>query len=244
MEKVTGERFDRLMKRLVLEPMGLHGGFHPAEFSAEDLDNVATLYRKRTTDTEVWDPHGPWIAQVDDYSQQAPALPPGMDRYVIGANATPFSPTGGLRISAADLGKLMLMLIQRGEYQGKRILKPETITRMFTRQWTYDGKNGDSLGGLFYSWGLGNQQFFDQPGTGRQVVEGGGFSGVGHLGFAYGLQSDFIVDLARGDGMVVLVGGTGADPDKQAKGQYSALTRFEERILTALYRRAILGRAT
>ncbi|HEU4374538.1 MAG TPA: serine hydrolase domain-containing protein, partial [Telluria sp.] len=33
MERVTGERFDRLMKRLLLAPMGLHGGYNPSEFS-------------------------------------------------------------------------------------------------------------------------------------------------------------------------------------------------------------------
>lgn len=240
MEKVTGERFDRLMKRLILAPLGLRGGYYPAEFSSGELADLATLYRKRTTDTEVWDANGPWIAQVDDYSKTPPAAPPEVAKYVPGTNATPFSPTGGLRISAADLGKLMLMLINRGSHEGKQILRPETLARMFTRQWTFDGHNGDSDQGLLYSWGMGNQQFFDQPGTGRQVVEGGGFAGVGHLGFAYGLRSDFMVDLEKGNGMVVLIGGTSSEPEL-VRGKVSSLTRVEEQILTALYRRAIAG---
>ena len=33
MERATGERFDRLMRRLILDPMELSGGFHPADFS-------------------------------------------------------------------------------------------------------------------------------------------------------------------------------------------------------------------
>lgn len=235
MEKVSGERFDRLMKRLLLEPMGLRGGYNPAEFSAAEIDDVATLYRKRTTDTELWNPDGPWFAQVDDYGVRPPAVPANIGSYVIGRNGTLFSPTGGLRISAADMGKIMLMLIQRGRYQGQQILQAESVALMFSQQWKYDGRNGDTYRGLYQSWGLGSQRFGD-----GSLVEGGGFSAVGHLGEAYGLISTFVVDLERGNGMVSLIGGTGADPDGNP-GRYSAMTRSEERILTALYRRAILG---
>jgi CubicO group peptidase (beta-lactamase class C family) len=243
MERVTGERFDRLMKRLLLGPMGLHGGFNPSELSAEDLSNLAALYRKCTVDTEVWDAAGPWIAQVDDYSARAPNAPAGIAAYVIGTNATPFSPTGGLRISAHDMGQVMLMLMNGGQHRGRRILAPASIERMFARQWTYDGSNGDTNGGLFNCWGLGNQQFPDRPGSGMQIVEGGGFAGVGHLGDAYGLMSVFVFDPVTKNGMVALVGGTSTDPEAR-KGRYSSLARFQERILSALHRRAILGRTS
>ncbi|MES2760538.1 MAG: serine hydrolase domain-containing protein [Pseudomonadota bacterium] len=238
MERVTGERFDRLMKRLLLDPLGLRGGFNPSEFAPADLANLATLYRKRTVDTEVWDAAGPWVAQVDDYGARAPAPPAGIAGYVIGANATPFSPTGGLRVSAHDMGQVMLMLMNGGRHHGRRLLAPATIERMFARHWTYDGSNGDTNGGLFNCWGLGNQQFPDRPGM--QLVDGGGFEGIGHLGEAYGLMSVFVFDPATGNGMVALVGGTSSDPAAR-KGRHSSLARFEERILTALYRRAILA---
>ncbi|MFL6671834.1 MAG: serine hydrolase domain-containing protein [Massilia sp.] len=241
MERVTGERFDRLMKRLLIDPLGLHAGYNPAELAPQDLAGLATLYRKRTTDTEIWDPNGPWIAQADDYSGKPPAAPAGIERYVIGANATPFSPTGGLRIAAHDMGVVMLMLMNGGMHQRRRILKQATLDQMFTRQWTYDGKggNGDSLDGLFNCWGLGNEQFPDQAGTNTRLVEGGGFAAVGHLGDAYGLMSVFAADLKNRNGMVALVGGTSTDP-LAYKGQYSALARFQEQILTSVYRRAIL----
>ena len=234
MEHVSGERFDRLMQRLLLDPLGMRGGFNPSEFSVDDLANLATLYRKRTVDTEVWNPAGPWIAQVDDYSVRPPAPPPGIDAYVPGANATPFSPTGGLRVSAADMGTVMLMLINDGVHRGRRILKSATLRNMFARQWTYDAKagNGDTLHGLFQSWGLGNQHFS------APLVEGSAFSGVGHLGEAYGLMSVFVIDLDARSGMVALVGGVASDP-QASKGAYSSMARFEERILTALHRRAI-----
>ena len=245
MERVTGERFDRLMRRLLLEPLGLQAGYNPAELAPAALANLATLYRKRTVDTEVWDAAGPWIAQVDDYSARPPAQPPGIDRSVIGANATPFSPTGGLRISARDMGTIMLMLMHGGLHGGRRVLRKETLASMFSRQWTYDGGNGDTLDGLFNCWGLGNAQFPDGPASNTRLVEGGGFAAVGHLGDAYGLMSIFAADLKRRNGMVVLVGGTATDPLSEAnKGRYSALARFQERILTALYRRAILVQTT
>lgn len=238
MERVSGVRFDRLMKRLLLDPMGLHGGYNPSEFPAEDLSNLATLYRKRTVDTEIWNANGPWIPQVDDYSLRPPAGPAGIDSYVIGTNATPFSPTGGMRMSARGMGKVMLMLMNKGRHESKPLLQPATLDTMFARQWAYDGSNGDTDKGLFNYWGLGNQHFPDKPGM--QLVEGGGFAGVGHLGEAYGLMSVFAADLANRNGIVMLVGGVASDPEAY-KGRYSAMPRFEEQVLTALYKSAIVG---
>ena len=240
MERVTSERFDLLMQRLLLQPLGIEGGYNPAMLPPGALDKLATLYRKRTTDTEIWNAEGPWIAQVDDYSAKPPAPPPGIATYVPGTNATPFSPTGGLRISARGLGVVMRMLINGGMHGSTRLFQRATLERMFVRQWTHDGKggNGDSMNGFFNAWGLGNAQFPDRPGM--ALVEGGGFEAVGHLGDAYGLRSVFAFDPARGNGLIVLAGGSSHDPALQ-KGRYSAMARYEERILTALYLHAIVG---
>lgn len=235
MERVTGERFNALMQRLLFKPLGIEAGYHPSELSPAALSNLATLYRKRTTDTEVWNAAGPWIAQVDDYGAKPP---PSLSPYVVGVNATPYSPTGGLRISARGLGVVMRMLIQGGVHGNTRILRQETLERMFARQWTHDAArdNGATLDGFYRAWGLGNQQFPDRPGM--RLVEG--FDAVGHQGDAYGLVSVFAFDRRTGNGLVMLVGGSSADPASQ-KGSYSALARFEERILGAMHRRAILG---
>ena len=241
MERVSGERFDRLMQRLLLDPLQMRGGYYPPAFTQIDLDNLATLYRKRSTDTEVWNPAGPWIAQADDTSPHPPAAPAGIDQYVIGSNATPFSPTGGLRVSAADMGKVMLMMMHDGRHAGRQVLQPATLALMRTPHWRADAAgdqagNGDTAGGLFHAWGLGLQLFGDRPG--QRLVEGGGFAGVGHLGDAYGLRSVFAADLARRDGMIVLIGGLGSDPAAY-KARDSSMARFEEHILSALYRHAI-----
>jgi CubicO group peptidase (beta-lactamase class C family) len=245
MERATGERFDRLMKRLVLDPMGLAGGFNPAEFPPADLAGLATLYRKaKEVDGRMaWDPKGPWIAQVDDYSRAAPVARTGPD-YEIGSNGTAWGPQGNIRLSAEGLGRIMRMLMDRGEIDGRRILREETVDLMLSRQWTYDSAagNGNPDYGIyrsaFLAWGLGNQHFLDVSGgagAGDRLVADGGFRGRGHLGDAYGLNSVFAFDPDKRRGVVVLAGGPGFDPDSD-RGQYSGRPRYEERILTALFR--------
>lgn len=241
MERVSGERFDRLMARLLLAPLGLAGGYYAPALAPAQIGNLATLYRKRAVDSERWDSGSPWIAQADDFNGVVPAAPAALDGYVAGTNATPFSPTGGLRISAHGLGVVMQMLIAGGVHQGGRLLQRATIDAMFVRQWTYEAarQNGDTSAGLFHAWGLGNQQFIDTPGQ-RLIADAGAgvqFSRVGHLGDAYGLRSLFIVDRARASGFVVLIGGTATDPDAQ-KGEHSGLAAVEERVLDALWHRS------
>ena len=242
MEKATGERFDRLMRRLVLDPLGMRGGFEPAEFSAAQLDNLATLYRKRSgpEGKEIWDARGPWVAQVDDYSSARP-MHRAASGYTVGSNGTLFGPQGNLRASAADLGRVMRMLMAGGVIDDKRFLRQETVGLMLSRQWRHDGSNGNSTYGAgkgrFNAWGLGVQHFLDvsQDGAGDRLVEGGGFAAVGHHGDAWGLQGAFVFDPAARNGLIYLAGGTGFDPALDP-GVYSGFHRYEERILTALHR--------
>ncbi|MES3022638.1 MAG: serine hydrolase domain-containing protein [Pseudomonadota bacterium] len=239
MEAASGERFDRLMRRLVLQPLGLRGGYNVAEFSSADWADTATLYRKRVGEG-AWNPSGPWSPQVDNTNAPAP-LVAGLDTYVAGSNGTLFSPTGGLRISAADLGKIMLMFMDQGRHEGGAFLQPASVAAMFARQWTYDSaaRNGDTHGGLFNAWGMGTQHFEHLAGRRSSLVERGGFAASGHLGEAYGLLSVFALDFANRNGMVVLIGGTTHDP-ASTPGQYSALSRQEELLLTPLYENAVL----
>ncbi|MGZ5198948.1 MAG: serine hydrolase domain-containing protein [Telluria sp.] len=254
MERAGGERFDRLMRHLVFDPMHLKAGFCLAEFAPASIDDVATLYRKREKDgDEKWDPDGPWVAQADDFSVEQPVAPPGLDNYVVGTNGTIFGPQGSLRISANELAQIMLMLMDQGRYHGQQILQQATVDLMFSRQWTLtgDGKNGngdsDYFHGLYHAWGLGNQQFTDASTTrngragGDRLVEGGGFTGVGHLGWSWGLNALFVFNRETKDGMIYVSSGVGADPDNQP-GRFSSEARFQERITDALYRGAIKAR--
>ena len=237
-EKVTGERFDLYMDRAVLRPLGMQGSFDAAAVPAQ---RVATLYRKRKPDDDdgPWDPAGPWIAQVDDYHAKPP-VPRTTAAYVPGRNGTRYGPQGGLRASAADLGRAMRMLMARGELDGQRFLKAETVDAMFARHWTYQGPptgitHEDLPSPRFLAWGLGNQHFTDVGGAGEgdRLVEGGGFTGVGHLGDAWGLRGAFVFNRETRDGFIFLGGGPGFDPMTR-RGKYSSFFRYEERVMTAL----------
>lgn len=248
MERATGERFDRLMQRLVLAPLDLRGGFNPADFPAADVADIATLYRKRRDDgeRETWDPAGPWIAHADDFSRQPPQPPAHLDRYVIGSNGTVFGPQGRLRISVADLGVLLQMLLDEGRHGGRAFLQPASVRLLASEQWRFDGArpNGESGHDWALAWGLGVQRFTDtgSPGRGDRLVDGGGLGGWGHRGDAYGLKAAFVLDTERRQGLVVVLSGPGIDPDGQP-GRYSAMDRWEERAVTAVFRRALQGRS-
>ena len=98
MERATGERFDRLMRRLVLFPLRLDACFNWSGCSDAALARAVVLY----------DADGQ--PQKDDLHGRRPACPviAGRDgscdlaRWQPGTNGTLFSPQGGLRISARD----------------------------------------------------------------------------------------------------------------------------------------------
>ncbi len=240
MERATGERFDRLMQRLVLSPLQMSGGFNPADFSAAQVANIAVQYRKRRNvgSREVWDAKGPWVVQADDFAKTAPTQPPNITQYVVGSNGTIFGPQGRLRVSVTDLSKLMLMLLNQGMGQTARILKPETMALLLSEQWRYNDKtpNGDTMGDGTLAWALGIQKFSDQ-GKDR-LTEGGGFSGFGHYGDAYGLMATFAFDPQRKLGQIVVITGPGINPD-QYPSQFSTMYRWEEIANTAVYQLAI-----
>jgi CubicO group peptidase (beta-lactamase class C family) len=252
MERASGERFDRLMKRTVFDPLELSGGFNPAELAAEKLANTATLYRKRSEigGKEIWNPAGPWVPQVDDYSTTAP-VPRADASYVIGSNGAAFGPQGAARVSARDLGNIMLMLMNDGMHADRAFLTKKSVDEMLSVQWRSNGKTGDERNGetayggakdAMNAWGLGTQHFLDitGKGAGDRLVDVGGFTAVGHLGDAWGLTSAFVFDRKSKHGMVFMHGGPAFDPEGYS-GQYSSLYRHEELALSAVYRYAILG---
>jgi len=242
MERAGGERFDRLMQRLVLQPLGLQGGFDPSQWPrAEQLD-VAAMLRKRSDDG-VWNPAGLWVLQADDFRDRPAPAPAGLDGYVVGSNGTLFGPQGRLRISVQGLGVVMQMLLDRGRHQGQAFLRPESVALLASEQWRRTGpppKDGENVGAC--AWGLGVQIFTDraEPGCGDRLVDGGGFQGFGHTGDAYGLMGLFALDPATRRGMVVIVNGPGVDP-QAFPPHYSALYRWQEIAATAVWRHALQG---
>jgi CubicO group peptidase (beta-lactamase class C family) len=240
MERATGERFDRLMQRLVLQPLGLRGGFDPSSFPAADQADIATLYRKRRVvdGREVWDPAGPWVVQADDFRRVPPQPPVRMAGYVVGSNGTLFGPQGRLRISVRDLGRLMQMLLNEGRHAGRTFLQPASVALLASAQWQREQQlpGGEPVGAC--AWALGGQRFTDraEAGCGDRLVDGGGLAGWGHTGNAYGLKGLFVLDPLRRHGLVLLLAGPGVDPATHP-GHASALDRWQELAATAVARR-------
>lgn len=245
LECVSGQRFDLFMENEVLRPLGMGGGFNVSRFTPEQIGNLAVLYRKRTD--EVWNPRGPWVAQVDDHRGVVPAGPvtqntdrpddsfitANLNTYQPGTNATFFSPQGGLRASALELAQVARFFMNQGRAGEVQLLKPQTLEQMLQPQWTFDGTNGDTMEGQALSWGLGVWRFTNQPGQ-DCPVQGYPRPWFGHLGDAYGLLSGLLFDLEAGHALVYILGGQGCDP-AQHRGLYSAYTRWEEQVLSALY---------
>lgn len=240
MEKATGERFDRLIGRLVMQPLKLDACFNWSGCSDAAIARAAALYRK-SRDEDGWTPSPDWVAQVDDLRGRPPAclvrLPTpdaacNLDDYRPGENGTLFSPQGGLRISIRDLGRVARLLLNEGELDGVRLLKPATVRMMLAPAWRVgQGATGENYGGLMRCYGLS-----------VQCLMGGGDTPLdrplawhGHMGDAYGLWSGLWIDPKAGRGYAYAVTGTAEDPAKYP-GKRSQFRAFEEAIVEELAR--------
>lgn len=229
-EAVTGQRFDKYMTEHIFDPLGLTCSYHVASMAPGVQAQVGTLYRKLNAEG-IQDPvHGIWTAQCDDFTLGYPVEDyPG---YIPGTNGSLFGPMGSLRISVKELCVIMQLFCGKGSYRGVRILKPETVERMFTPVWIYDPKkkNGDNYAGLMNCYGMGPHIFTNTAGD--RLVTGQKLPFAGHTAEAYGLVGGMAFDRQRGNGIVYFVAGIGGDMSKSA-GSYSAFYRWEEELLTA-----------
>ncbi|WP_265528652.1 serine hydrolase domain-containing protein [Sphingomicrobium marinum] len=202
MESVTGERFDRLMARLVFDPLGIDACYNWPGCSNDAVARAVVLQREGEP---VW----------DDLGGKRPACPIvvkdreacDLDRWRAGENGALFSPQGGLRISAVDLATIGRVLLGRGTSNGVMILTPDSVAQMTAPAWTWDGSNGDTWGGVFCRHGLGihilqtkREGCADDPG----LPPGAWF---GHSGDAYGLRSGLWLDSDSGRGIAFHAGG-------------------------------------
>ncbi len=237
MEVATGERFDRLMTRLVLAPLRIDAGYNWSGASDAAVARAAVLYRKGKDETAI-DPTGPWVAQVDDLAGKRPACPVASDGggcnlgdYRPGTNGTLFSPQGGLRISALGLATIGRMLLGNGAVDGVRLLKPASVSALMTPVWREgQGTSGDTYKGEMRCYGPGLQCLSGEAGASDQPVAGARW--WGHLGEAYGLLGGLWVDHDHGRVLVYLITGTGDDPARAP--HVSAFSGVEEAVLQEL----------
>jgi CubicO group peptidase (beta-lactamase class C family) len=232
MERVTGERFDRLMQRLVLKPLGTDACFG---WSACDEATVARA-------VVLYDISGKPLMD-DNYSRRPhctvrPARDGSCDlsRYRPGENGALFGPQGGLRISAVDLARIGMMLLGDGRLalNGVRLLTPASAQAMATPLWQYDGRNGltfeedsdDHQPGFFCRWGMGMQILAMHAEGCRDDPFADGVARIGHSGTAYGVQAGIWLDREHGSGVVWFATGM---PEERTGGR-SAFSGLEENL--------------
>jgi CubicO group peptidase (beta-lactamase class C family) len=221
MEAVTGERFDRLMARLVLTPLGLDACFNWTTCSDAAMARAVVLY------------DGAGAVLRDDLGGRRPDCPvvPAVDgscdlqSYRLGSNGALFSPQGGLRISARDFATVGRLLLNRGKHDGRVFLRPESVDALLAPHWRYDGANGATEGGFYCAYGLAVQKLPVRDVTGcRDDLLGDGRAVSGHAGDAYGVRSGLWIDPERGEGIAYLSANNGEDPP----GGRSAYRAIEE----------------
>ena len=225
MERATGERLDRLMARLVLNPLKLDACYNWASCKPETAARAVVLYRARQPVKD--DNHG---------AMPACAVTPAADgscdltRWRAGFNGAAFSPQGGLRISMRDLAKVGRLLLGRGRVDGVRLLGPASFRLLETPLWTYDGQtrgtsNGDPQAGFLCRYGLAVTWTASRAPGCRDDPFGDGRPRMGHAGEAYGLRSGLWIDRARGRGTAYF-----ATDVTDGPGDRSVYTRAEEQL--------------
>ena len=228
MERVTGERFDRLMQRLVLRPLRLDACFNWSGCSATTAAHAVVLYRA-SGEVAKDDLHGALPACL---VVPASAGSCDLSRYVMGSNGAAFSPHGGLRISMRGLAKIGQLLARRG--QG--FLSRHSFAELTSVQWRFDGANGvgedGTASGFFCAYGLAVQTIGVSIAGCHDDLFGDGLRRIGHAGDAYGLKSGLWFDPATGRGTAFF---TTAVPDAGAKGK-TAFTAAEEAIIARIAR--------
>lgn len=223
MEAATGQRFDRLMQDLVIEPLGLSACYNWSGCNGAAAAGAVVLYRADGT------------AARDDLRGNLPACPVvpkegqpcNLAAYTPGWNGALFSPQGGLRISMNDLARIGQLLARRG--QG--FLSPESYAALTRPEWQFNGHNGvgedGEPDGFFCAYGLGLQLIGNRTEGCHDDPFGDGVARIGHPGEAYGLRSGLWLDPRTGRGIAFF---TTAVPDDAAKGK-SAFSAAEEDVL-------------
>ncbi|MGN6353563.1 MAG: serine hydrolase domain-containing protein [Parafilimonas sp.] len=173
-ERVSGERFDKYIKAHILDKLGLYGGY---EVSALDSSKFATLYEYDSATRQ-------FVAADGAYNPRTAEI----NNYVMGYSTPIFSPTGGMKISAADLARYMTMHACYGKYKGTRIISKKSAKTMQTP--VSGGEGGYGLAIM----------------TAKNTIIPGETM-KGHTGSAYGLYSMMFFHPKKKFGIVAITNG-------------------------------------
>ena len=118
-EKYSGERFDNYVKKHILNPLGLYGGYN---VDSLDANRFATLHEYNSTTKKLSPSPLAYAPRREE-----------IKNYIMGYSTPIFSPTGGMKISATDLAKYMSMHMNFGKYKGTRIMSKKSARLMQTK---------------------------------------------------------------------------------------------------------------
>lgn len=175
-EIASGERFDVYIKNHILNPLGVY-----ASYNVMDLDpsKFIKIYKYQASSDA-------YVCSTTAYDSPEEKL----GSYIMGYSTPCFSPTGGMKISAKDLAKVMMMHMNNGELDGVKILKKET-SEMMQSEITPTNYPGESYGMAMIS---SNDLI-----TGHRVT--------GHDGIALGAYTIMYWDKAEKFGVVAMTNG-------------------------------------
>lgn len=171
-EKISGERFDQYIKHHILDPLQLYAGYC---VDSLDRSRFATIYEYNGDSAK-------FIASPAAYAPRSKEIA----AYTMGYTTPVFSPTGGMKISATDLARYMIMHSKQGKYNGKRIIARKSAREMQTP--LSDKEN----------YGLALLK------TDKLIA---GKTMTGHTGSAYGLYSVMFFQPEEKFGFVVISNG-------------------------------------
>ncbi|WP_099369914.1 serine hydrolase [Sphingobacterium sp. 1.A.5] len=170
LERLTNVRFDNYIKQQILNPLGLDAGY-----CVDSLDQrrIAKLYEKED---------GKYVEQKAAYNPRSEEI----RNYTMGVSTPVFSPTGGMKISAHDLSKYMMMHMNYGKSGKTKIISKASSKKMQT------GLSPKENYGLAL---LENDRLI--PGEHM----------IGHTGSAYGLYSNMFFEPKKKFGFIVITNG-------------------------------------
>ena len=247
-EKITGKRFDIYQRENILRQLETRADYVPANFSRADFEMLGTVYQKKNP-AGVWNEFGEWYGKADDFKGVQPAKDTiflqnpyaenfqevcDLKNYQVGTNATIFSPQGGLRISFEEMANTLEMLMNSGNFHGKKILSEKSLAEMFKPQWIYDGANGNNYGGAILNYGLGVYSIDGE--TSARVCKNFVVNLIGHTGVAFGMLSGIFFVPNTKTGFIYMMNGTAIDEDNDPRshGNFSGNYIWEEKIMDAI----------
>lgn len=172
-EKLSGERFDHYVERHILNPLEITGSFC---VNSVDRDRCAMLYA--------------WDGKQFEAQPQAYKIIDNLDDYQMEVTTVRMSPAGGMKITAPDLAKYMLMHMNYGKSQinSKRIISQSSAKAMQADHTPTAEHYGLAL------------EKTDEYVNGVKLT--------GHTGGAYGLTSAMFFNPDKHYGFVVICNGS------------------------------------